>query len=128
MLSLLHFRRGRRDKKGRRPVTSRSPVLESLEELILLSAGPEVVSWGPNRLDIFVVGTNHGLYHKWWDGTSWGPSLTGYESMGGTIIGQPEVVSWGPNRLDIFVVGTDSGLYHKWWDGTSWGPSLTGYE
>jgi hypothetical protein len=47
---------------------------------------PEVVAWGPNRLDVFVLGTDSALYHKWWDGTAWGPSLTGYERMGGSII------------------------------------------
>jgi hypothetical protein len=37
---------------------------------------PEVVSWGANRLDVFVIGTDRALYHKWWDGNAWGPSLT----------------------------------------------------
>ncbi|WP_208025663.1 S8 family serine peptidase [Niastella caeni] len=92
------------------------------------SASGPVVSWGPNRLDVFVIGTDSALYHKWWNGSAWGPSLTGYENMGGTIISAPEVVSWGPNRLDVFVVGANSALYHKWWNGASWGPSLTGYE
>jgi hypothetical protein len=31
------------------------------------------VSWGPDRLDIFVKGTDNALYHKWWDKTAWGP-------------------------------------------------------
>lgn len=89
---------------------------------------PEVVAWGPNRLDIFVIGTDSALYHKWWNGSAWGPSITGYENMGGTCTSQPRVVAWGPNRLDVFVTGTDSALYHKWWNGSAWGPSLTGYE
>jgi hypothetical protein len=91
------------------------------------ASGP-VVSWGANRLDVFVVGTDSALYHKWWSGSAWGPSLTGYEAMSGVIIGDPEAVSWGPNRLDVFVIGTNSELYHKWWNGSAWGPSLTGYE
>ena len=48
------------------------------------SSGP-VVAWGANRLDVFVLGTNRGRYHKWWNGSAWGPSLTGYEAMGGVI-------------------------------------------
>ena len=87
-----------------------------------------VVAWGSNRLDAFVLGTNSSLYHKWWNGSSWGPSVTGYEYMGGKIISDPEVVSWGSDRLDAFVLGTNSSLYHKWWNGSSWGPSVTGYE
>ena len=87
-----------------------------------------VVAWGANRLDVFVIGTDRALYHKWWNGSAWGPSLTGYEAMGGVCTSSPQVVAWGPNRLDVFVTGTDSALYHKWWNGSAWGPSLTGYE
>ena len=87
-----------------------------------------VVAWGTNRLDVFAVGTDRRLYHKWWNGSSWGPSLTGYEDMGGVCTSRPQVVAWDSNRLDVFVTGTDSALYHKWWDGSNWGPSLTGYE
>jgi hypothetical protein len=47
---------------------------------------PRLASWGPDRLDVFVLGTNSALYHKWWDGSAWNPSLTGYEYMGGTIL------------------------------------------
>ena len=87
-----------------------------------------VVAWGANRLDVFVLGTDRALYHKWWNGSAWGPSLTGYEAMGGVCTSAPQAVAWGPNRLDVFVTGTDGGLYHKWWNGSAWGPSLTGYE
>ena len=52
---------------------------------------PEVAAWGHNRLDAFVIGTDRALYHKWWNGSAWGPSLTGYERMGGVCLGQPEV-------------------------------------
>jgi hypothetical protein len=34
---------------------------------------------------VFVTGTDSALYHKWWDGSAWGPSLTGYENLGGVI-------------------------------------------
>jgi Pregnancy-associated plasma protein-A/Repeat of unknown function (DUF346) len=86
-----------------------------------------VLAWDANRLDVFVTGFDSALYHKWWDGSSWGPSLTGpFEHMGGACTSSPQVVAWGPNRLDVFVTGIDSALYHKWWDGSSWGPSLTG--
>ncbi|WP_317204080.1 M43 family zinc metalloprotease [Janthinobacterium sp.] len=87
-----------------------------------------VVSWDANRLDVFVLGSNRALYHKWWNGAAWGPALTGYEFMGGVCTSVPQAVAWGPNRLDVFVTGTDSALYHKWWNGSSWGPSVTGYE
>ena len=91
------------------------------------SSGP-VVAWGANRLDVFVLGTDRQLYHKWWNGSAWGPSLTGYEAMGGVCTSVPQAVAWGANRLDVFVLGTDRQLYHKWWNGSAWGPSLTGWE
>jgi hypothetical protein len=87
-----------------------------------------VVAWGANRLDVFVRGTDRALYHKWWNGSSWGPSLTGWENLGGQLISAPHVVSWSSGRLDVFVRGLDNALYHKWWNGSSWGPSLTGWE
>ena len=93
-----------------------------------LQSSSPVVAWGSNRLDVFVLGSDRALYHKWWNGTSWGPSVTGYEAMGGVCTSAPQAVAWGPNRLDVFVTGTDSALYHKWWNGSAWGPSLTGYE
>ncbi|TWD82792.1 repeat uncharacterized protein DUF346 [Kribbella amoyensis] len=90
-------------------------------------AGP-VVAWGADRLDTFVLGTDRAMYHKWWDGSAWGPSVTDYEYMGGVCMSAPEVAAWGEDRLDAFVLGTDRALYHKWWDGNAWGPSVTGYE
>ncbi|MFP3558220.1 M12 family metallopeptidase [Paraburkholderia sp. SIMBA_049] len=84
------------------------------------------VCWGPNRLDVFVRGTDNGIYHKYFDGR-WGPSPTGWESLGGATPNPIKAVSWGSGRLDLFVRGTDNGIYHKWFDGR-WGPSPTGWE
>jgi baseplate J-like protein/repeat uncharacterized protein DUF346 len=89
---------------------------------------PAVASWGHDRLDVFVIGTDRALYHKWWDGNSWGPTTTGYEYMGGIVVGDPAVVSWDHDRLDVFVIGTDGALYHKAWNGAQWQPSVTGYD
>ncbi len=91
-------------------------------------ASTAVVSWAANRLDIFALGTDNSMYHQYWDGSSWGPSATGWEPRGGTFNSPPAVVSWGPNRLDIFALGTDNSMYHQYWDGSSWGPSATGWE
>jgi len=90
-------------------------------------AGP-VVSWDADRLDAFVIGTDRAMYHKWWDGSAWGPSVQGYEYMGGVCLSAPEVASWAPGRLDAFVLGTDHAMYHKWWDGSAWGPGVTDWE
>jgi hypothetical protein len=74
------------------------------------------VSWGTNRIDLFVRGTDNQLYHKWWDGSRW----AGWEPLGGILASGPTVTAGAFNRLDVFAKGTDSQLYHKWWDGSRW--------
>ena len=83
----------------------------------VIESPPAAISWAPNRLDIFAIGTDSAVWHRWWDGSAWG----GWESLGGVVTSPPSVTSWAPNRLDVFAVGTDSALYHKWWDGSAWG-------
>src|SRR5947209_1309930 len=95
---------------------------------VTIRGNPQVVSWDHDRLDVFVVGSDGALYHKWWNGDSWGPSVSEFEFMGGIVVGDPAVASWDHDRLDVFVVGTDGGLYHKAWDGFQWLPSITGYD
>ena len=95
---------------------------ESLGGIVLST--PEAVTWGPNRLDVFAVGTDHAMWHRWWNGNAWG----GWESLGGALTSRPSAVVWGSNRLDIFALGTDLAVYHKWWDGANWGPSAAGWE
>lgn len=85
-------------------------------------------AWGPDRLDTFIRGTDGGLFHKAWSPAGWYPSQTGFESLGGYMVGSPEAVSWGPNRIDVFIRGGDRGIYHKAWDGTGWYPSAAGFE
>ena len=36
-----------------------------------LTSGPAVCSWGPNRLDVFVLATDSSLHHKFWNGKAW---------------------------------------------------------
>jgi hypothetical protein len=81
---------------------------------------PVVVSWGPDRIDLFALGGDHALWHQAWDGASW----SGWESRGGVLTSRPSVVSWAPNRLDVFALGTDTALWHQAWDGATW----TGWE
>jgi hypothetical protein len=75
-----------------------------------VSAQPAVVTWGPDRLDVFVAATDGRLYIKSWTGSGWFPSQLEYNDLGAPdagLLGAPKVVSWGPNRLDIFVRGQD---------------------
>lgn len=81
-----------------------------------LAFGPCACSWGPNRLDVFGVGTDRALYHKYWNGNRW----SAWESLGGELTAKPAAVSWGPRRIDVFGRATDNSLYHKWFDGSRW--------
>ena len=74
----------------------------------------ECVSWGPNRIDCFVRGTDDALWTKSWNGSGWG----GWESLGGMLEENPECVSWGPNRIDCFARGTDDALWINSWNGS----------
>jgi hypothetical protein len=91
---------------------------------------PAVVSWGPNRIDVFGLGVANDMFHKWWDGgPTWKPSQTEWEPLGGTFNSPPAVVSWGPNRIDVFGLGVANDMFHKWWDGgPTWKPSQTEWE
>jgi hypothetical protein len=82
----------------------------------ILIARPKVVAWGPNRLDVFGIGTDAALYHMAWNGTGW----SGWNRLGGILIQPVDAVSWAPNRLDVVGVGTDGALYHMAWNGSSW--------
>jgi hypothetical protein len=82
-----------------------------------LLSGPAVCSRAPNRLDVFGVGLDRALWHKWWNGNRWSE----WENLGGQLESTPAAVSWAPNRIDVFGRrATDNSLYHKWWDGSRW--------
>lgn len=82
---------------------------------------PVATSWGPNRIDIFGIGLDNGMYHKAWNGNAW----SGYDKMGAeTFDSPPTVVSWGVGRIDLFGLGAgDNGMWHRAWNGSSWGPA-----
>jgi cysteine-rich secretory family protein len=80
------------------------------------TSGSAVSTWGSTRTDVFVRGSDNGLWQRTWDGTSWGT----WQSLGGILSSDPAAVSWGTNRIDVFVRGTDSGLWQRTWNGTSW--------
>jgi hypothetical protein len=34
-------------------------------------SGPAAFSWGLNHLDVYGIGADDGIWHKWWNGTHW---------------------------------------------------------
>ena len=85
---------------------------------------PTVTSWGKNRLDIYAVGIDTILYHKYWDGSQWAD----WESLGGQgIEGSVAATSWSANRLDIVAkIGNDN-YFYKYYDGQAWRPDVGGW-
>ncbi len=84
-----------------------------------ITSAPSAISWGPNRIDIFMRGEGGDLIHNWYGGV-W----HGIDSLGGCIVGQPAVSAWGPGRLDVFVQGCDvvgANVWHRWYDNDRWG-------
>ena len=82
----------------------------------MLNSDPTAVSWGPNRIDVFVRGSDNGLWHKAWDGGSW----SGWDGRGGTLTAAASASSCANGHLDVFVRGTDNALWRQGFDGSSW--------
>jgi hypothetical protein len=64
-----------------------------------VTSAPDVASWSPGRLDVFVKGAGESLVHRYFQG-GWGE----WEDWGGALASGagPGAVSWGPGRIDIF--------------------------
>jgi hypothetical protein len=92
-----------------------------------------VVSTGPGAVTgvtfwVFGIATDNQMCAKYWDGTAWHPSQTGWQALGGVFTGPPAVALRDGFTFDIVGLGIDNAVYHKYWDGTSWQPSQTDWE
>ena len=74
------------------------------------------VSHSPDRLDIFAVGADLGIYTCGWSpGTGWSnwAQINGGRAAAGTTV---FAVSRAPGKMDIFAVGTDYRIYTAAWE------------
>lgn len=62
---------------------------------------------------------------KWWDGSAWGPSQTGWQDLGGNFVGKPAAVAWRGHHVSVMGVGTDGDFRYKFWNGSQWFPAGT---
>lgn len=76
---------------------------------------PDACSWGRNRIDVVVRGTNNHLYQAARVNGEWA-----WYDLGGSLTSSPTCVSWGPNRIDVFARGADTSLVHLAFDGAGW--------
>jgi hypothetical protein len=86
---------------------------------------PSAAAWnfftsGEDRLDAFVAGGDHGVYHRWWSATTgvW----ANWEALGGYAASGVATASWGFGRLDMIYAGANGQVQHRYWD-AGWSPS-----
>lgn len=89
---------------------------------------PTCASWGPGRVDCFLIGADGRLYHTYSDQASsgdyrdfspWiqepGAPADGFDRGAG--IG---VTAWGPGRLDLMAITREGDVFHTYYDGNAW--------
>ena len=60
------------------------------------------------RNELFVVGTDNAMYHKWFHPSFGWSSATGWENLGGKFKFGPGASSSTKGRIEVFGVGTDN--------------------
>lgn len=78
---------------------------------------PRAVWSTPTRLDIFVLGTNLGIWHKYREGSGWSDE---WSSLGSLWLTPPHVLSRGPGRIDAVAINSQSGLSHARYQDGEW--------
>lgn len=79
-------------------------------------SGPQATSSSFNRLDLFVRGSDNGLWHRSFNGSTW----TNWEPLGGVMASDPAAVNSGNGQIDVFTRGTDNHLWRITYNGTNW--------
>ena len=59
--------------------------------------------------NVFAIGTNGVLRHRWWDGKRW---VEWRDVAGAPSGGRAVACVWSGRRLDVFVWGADGGLHY----------------
>jgi hypothetical protein len=81
------------------------------------SGTPAIVSWGPNRLDAFMIDRQNRLMHAYYDG-SWHPDVT--QPFATDAVGDPVAISRYQGQVEVFYRTTTGSLSHKAYAGGSW--------
>jgi hypothetical protein len=104
--------------------------------LRMLQKGMDTAGAG-GQFWVFALAANGEMVYKYWDGTAWQPSQTGWNSLGGNFVGPPscsvrQFTSPGSGaQIDVVAVGQVQGkrvlnteaLFHRFWDGSTWNPA-----
>ena len=90
------------------------------------SLSPTAVSTVPGHIHLFCLkGYNSSLYHKWWNGSAWTPSVTAWGSSNLRCMSPPTVVVIDRIRVDIFIrtpLRLSHGTYQEgaWFENVKW--------
>jgi sialidase-1 len=89
---------------------------------------PTCASWGPDRVDCFLIGADGRLYHSYADLASSGdyrdfspwiqePSTPadGFDPGAGIAL-----TAWGPGRLDLMAITREGDVVHTYYDQNAW--------
>ena len=82
------------------------------------------LSRSQDHIDLFVTGTDGGIYSTYWDAASswasgWFRISDGVAKQGSAVTAMART----PDHLDLFVTGTDGGIYSIYWDANSGWPN-----
>ena len=81
------------------------------------SDAPAIVVTSGDVVHMVVRGTTGAVYHATRRGTTW----SGWENLGGAIVGSPTVAAWSGGGIAIFGRGTNDGVYARFGDTGLWG-------
>lgn len=92
---------------------------------------PACASWGPNRVDCFIIGNDGQMYHTYSDNASSGDGRDfspwieepGAPPDGFDLSAGIGVTAWGVGRLDIMAITREGDVVHRYWDGGAWRPA-----
>ncbi len=96
----------------------------------VVTSAPDISSWNPNRLDVFVRGAGVSLAHEFFELNTGGWGM--WEDWKGSLASEsgPGAVSWGPGRVDVVGRASSSSpskVTHWYWNGAlNFGDDLGG--
>jgi hypothetical protein len=74
---------------------------------------PDMSTWKPGNYDVWMRGTDNGLWQKWWTGSKWSDwGFTGQYSL----YSSPGANSPRSGRHDIVGLNSSGNLVHWWWE------------
>jgi hypothetical protein len=78
----------------------------------VLTSDPVTAQNADGRLEVFVRGTDNGVWHRWQ--TLPGNGWSGWAPLGGAITGNPAATRNLDGRLELFVRGAGNAVWHRW--------------